>query len=146
MEKRAWLMLVAGAALVCFAQAWSRADAPAAPAQPAAAQIEFFEAKIRPILVDACFSCHSASAKKLKGNLRLDSRDGVFKGRESGNPAVAARNLDEGPLITAVRYEEESLRMPPRGSLPAGQIAALEAWVKMGAPYPATPAVAGATT
>jgi hypothetical protein len=127
----------------------SFAAPPAAPpAMPTAAEVDFFESKIRPILVDNCFKCHSANAEKLKAELRLDSREMMLKGGESGSPAVVPGDVDGSPLITAIRYEEEALQMPPKVKLSAEQIAHLEAWVKMGAPFPAskTPAVAAAPT
>ncbi len=97
--------------------------------------VEFFEKKIRPILVDQCYSCHSAQAKKLKGGLKLDTRDGVLKGGDTG-PAIVPGKPDESLLIKAVRYKEEELKMPPKQPLAAGQVADLEAWVKRGAPDP----------
>ncbi len=99
-------------------------------------QAEFFEAKIRPILVDRCYSCHSDKAKKLKGGLRLDTPAGLRKGGTSG-AVLSPGNPDESLLIKAVRYEDKDLKMPPDDDkLSAGQIAALVAWVKMGAPDP----------
>jgi hypothetical protein len=92
----------------------------------------FFEAKIRPVLVEHCYSCHSAQAKKLKGKLLLDSRDGLRKGGESG-PALVAGDPDKSLIIRAVRHTDDALRMPPERKLPASVIADLEAWVKRGA-------------
>ncbi|MBI5775368.1 MAG: DUF1553 domain-containing protein [Verrucomicrobia bacterium] len=102
-----------------------------------AAGTEFFEAKIRPLLVEHCYECHSAESKKgVKGGLRLDSRDGVLQGGDTG-PALVPGNPDASLLIRAVRYQDDKLQMPPKNKkLPAEQIAALEAWVKMGAPDP----------
>jgi hypothetical protein len=103
-------------------------------------QIEFFEAKIRPILVDSCYKCHSVEAGKSKGSLVLDSRDGLLKGGDNG-PVVVAGDPDKSLLIQAVRYGDEDLEMPPKkegGKLSSDKIAALEAWVKMGAPDPRT--------
>jgi Protein of unknown function (DUF1553)/Protein of unknown function (DUF1549)/Planctomycete cytochrome C len=107
------------------------------------AGIEFFEKKIRPILVENCYKCHSAQSEKVKGGLLLDTRDGLLKGGDNG-PAIEPGNPDKSLLIKAVRYMDENLQMPPKGGkLPADQIASLEAWVKMGAPDPRT-AVPGA--
>jgi hypothetical protein len=97
--------------------------------------IEFFENKIRPLLIEHCYSCHSADAKKLKGNLLLDTREGVLKGGEAG-PVLVAGDLGKSRLITAVRYTDSELQMPPDKKLSDEQIADLEAWVKMGAPDP----------
>jgi hypothetical protein len=96
---------------------------------------EFFERKIRPILVNHCYSCHSTKAKKLRGKLYLDSRAGLLKGGESG-PAIISGKPDQSRLIEAVRYTNVDLQMPLRGKLPDAAIADLAAWVKMGAPWP----------
>src|SRR5262245_41144923 len=106
--------------------------------------LEFFEAKIRPILAEHCYSCHSTRAKKVKGELRLDSREATRQGGETG-PAVVPGKPEASLLLKAVRYQDESLRMPPKGKLPDNVIADLEAWIKMGAPDPrerAAPAAA----
>ena len=119
----------------------------AAPVDPDSAGLEFFESKIRPVLVDHCYKCHSKDAEKVKGNLRLDTREGVLKGGDTG-PAIVAGDPEKSLLIKAVRYTDEDLRMPPPkkgGKLSAEQIANLEAWVKMGAPDPrSAPAAAPA--
>lgn len=99
--------------------------------------IAFFEQKIRPVLIEHCYSCHSAEAKKLKGNLYLDSRAGWQKGGDSGDPAVIPGKPDESLLIRTLRHEEEDLEMPPKKpKLPDAVIADFAAWVKMGAPDP----------
>jgi hypothetical protein len=100
------------------------------------ASLEFFENKIRPILVDNCYSCHSQQSAKVKGGLLLDSRDGLLKGGDTG-PAIKPGDLEQSLLIKAVRYTDDNLRMPPKNKkLAAAQIANLETWVKMGAPDP----------
>ncbi len=96
---------------------------------------EFFEKRIRPILVEHCYGCHSAQAKKQKGGLRLDTRAGMLKGGDSG-PAVVPDHPDESLLVMAVRYTEESLRMPPKGKLPETAIADFVKWVTIGSPDP----------
>jgi hypothetical protein len=117
--------------------------APLAAQTPA--QREFFENRIRPVLVEHCYSCHSAEAKKQKGGLRLDHRDGWRKGGDSG-PALAPGKPDESLLVKAIRYGSDELKMPPKGRLPAAVIADLEAWVAMGAPDPRdAPAIPAAT-
>jgi Protein of unknown function (DUF1553)/Protein of unknown function (DUF1549)/Planctomycete cytochrome C len=99
------------------------------------AGVEFFEKKIRPVLVQHCYSCHATDAPKKRGGLLLDSRDGLRKGGDTG-PALVAGKPDESLLIKAVRFKEESFKMPPKGKLPDAVIADLEAWVRMGAPDP----------
>ncbi len=113
------------------------AGLPAGP--PDAQAIEFFEKKIRPVLVQHCYSCHSAEAKKVKGGLLLDTRDGIRKGGETG-PAVVPGNPQKSLLIQAIRYADE-LKMPPKGKLPNSIIADFEKWVAMGAPDPREKAV-----
>jgi len=109
---------------------------------PTPAQVEFFENKVRPVLADNCYKCHSVSSEKLKGGLLLDSREGLLKGGNSG-PAIVSGKPDESLLIRAVRYTDPDLEMPPKGKkLSPQQIADLEAWVKMGAPDPRIATVA----
>lgn len=97
----------------------------------------FFEQRVRPILVEHCYSCHSADAKKLKGNLYLDSKAGWEKGGDSGTPAVIPGNPNESLLIRTVQHLQEDLNMPPKKpKLPDAQIADLVTWVRMGAPDP----------
>lgn len=104
-------------------------------ADPAATA--FFEQKIRPVLVEHCYSCHSAEAKKLKGNLYLDSKAGWEKGGDSGEPAIMPGKPDESLLIRTVQHLEPDMEMPPKKpKLPDAVIADLVAWVKMGAPDP----------
>ena len=106
------------------------------------AQTEFFENKIRPVLADNCYKCHSVTAEKLKGGLLLDSRDGLLKGGDSG-PVIVPGNPDKSLLIKAVRYTDPDLEMPPKGKrLSPQQVTDLEAWVKMGAPDPRVATVA----
>jgi len=95
----------------------------------------FFETRIRPLLAEHCYRCHSAQAKKLRGGLHLDRRTAAFKGGESG-VAIVPGKPDESLLLSAIRYREESLEMPPDGKLPAKAITAFEEWVAMGAPWP----------
>src|SRR4051794_25248265 len=101
-------------------------------ADPAGEQ--FFEAKIRPLLVERCYFCHSSQAKKLKGGLHLDSREGALKGGETG-AALEPGAPDKSRLIEAVHYKNVDLQMPPKDKLSDQQIADLTAWVKMGAPW-----------
>ena len=98
-------------------------------------QAAFFENKVRPLLVERCYKCHSAGRKAPKADLYLDTRKGVLKGGESG-PALVPGDPARSLLVQAVRYENPDLQMPPKKKLPPGEIAVLERWVKMGAPDP----------
>src|SRR5262245_28667040 len=98
--------------------------------------VEFFEKKVRPVLVEHCYQCHSIEAgKKKRGGLLLDSRERARKGGDTG-PAVVPGKPAESLMLRAVRYTDDMFRMPPKGKLPDAVIADLEAWVKMGAPDP----------
>jgi hypothetical protein len=104
-------------------------------ADPTPEQAERFENTIRPLLVEHCYKCHSAEAKKVKGGLRVDGRKHLLDGGDGG-PAVVPGDPAKSKFIEAVKYTNNDLLMPPKGKLPADAIAALEAWVKDGAPWP----------
>jgi cytochrome c553 len=95
-----------------------------------------FENKIRPVLIDTCFRCHGDT--KTSGALRVDSRDALLQGGESG-PAVIPGNPDTSLLMKAVRRQDDASAMPPDNdkALRADQIAAFENWIRSGAPWPA---------
>ena len=109
-------------------------------AESQAAQAEFFESKIRPLLVESCYPCHSSDAKVRFANLRLDSREGMLKGGDRG-AVIVPGDPDASALIRAVRHQD--LQMPPSGKLQENQIAALVQWVEIGAPWPNEQKVAG---
>ena len=96
----------------------------------------FFESKVRPVLINRCYECHSAE-KKIKGGLNLDSRAGWQAGGDNG-AAIIPGDLAKSLVIKAVRYLDEDFAMPPKGRLPADEVAILEEWVKRGAPDPRT--------
>lgn len=100
-----------------------------------AADIEFFEKNVRPILVDNCYACHSAETKA-NGGLRVDDRNGLLEGGDSG-PAVVPGSPSESLLLLAVRYDE-GLEMPPKKQLSQEHIAVLETWIQRGAAWPAS--------
>ncbi|MFM1770127.1 MAG: hypothetical protein RJA22_2656 [Verrucomicrobiota bacterium] len=133
MKRRLALLALFLAALAAQADDRLRAS----PGEFPAADLEFFENKVRPVLVTHCYSCHSAEATKLKAGLRLDSRAGILQGGDTG-PAVVPGKPDESRLIQAVRYHDEDTAMPPKKRLPPALVADLEAWVRMGSPWPAT--------
>jgi len=104
---------------------------------PTPDQTAFFESRIRPVLVENCYECHSSQTAKLKGGLVLDSRAGVQKGGDTG-PAVSPGDPDASLLIQAVRHTDASLAMPPKKKLPSQAITDLENWIRQGAPDPRT--------
>ena len=99
--------------------------------------IEFFEKRIRPVLIKRCYPCHSFTSKSVKAELFVDSREGLLRGGVSG-PAVVPGKPNESLLIHAIRYESEDLGMPPKikERLSSKQVADFESWVAMGAPDP----------
>jgi len=100
---------------------------------PTQEQLNFFESKIRPVLVTHCYECHSADSKIVQGRLRLDSREGVLKGGDTGavlQPGKPEKSL----LIKALRHD--GIEMPPKGKLSASVIKDFETWIAMGAPDP----------
>ncbi len=103
--------------------------------RPDAEKIEFFEKKIRPVLVDNCYSCHSHTAKELEGGLHLDTRAGMLKGGDSG-PAIVPGKPEASNLLKALRYGEDFAQMPPKGKLPPAVIADFQKWVATGASDP----------
>ncbi len=115
-----------------------------AAAADSAAGHDFFENKIRPLLIEHCLKCHDGgSPDKPKGGLALDTRAGWEKGGEHGS-AIIPGQPDKSLLIRALRYTDKDLQMPPKGKqLSASQVALFEEWVRMGAPDPRTGKPAG---
>jgi hypothetical protein len=107
-----------GALLLISAVHAAAADEPAPPLT--LEQTQFFEQKVRPLLVERCYACHSPT-KRLRGGLALDSRAGWVKGGDSG-PVLVPGKPDESRLIQAVRYQDADLKMPPDGRLPDAEM------------------------
>jgi uncharacterized protein DUF1549/uncharacterized protein DUF1553/cytochrome c len=121
-------------AVLAWAQETPRPETTAAGAKaPDASAVQFFETKIRPLLAQQCYACHSE--KNVRGGLKLDSAAAFFKGGETG-PLVTSGAPDKSLLIQAVSYTKDHLKMPPQGKLKPQQLADLNAWVQMGAPFP----------
>ncbi|MDO8538890.1 MAG: PSD1 and planctomycete cytochrome C domain-containing protein [Opitutaceae bacterium] len=119
------------------------AAAPALKPAMSPADLQFFESKVRPLLAQNCYKCHSKEADKVKGGLMLDTREALIEGGNTG-PAIVLGKPDESLLIQAIRYKDEDLQMPPKGEkLSDEQVAILTEWVRRGAPDPRTAAVAG---
>ena len=96
---------------------------------------EFFEKRIRPVLSEQCYKCHSSTSEKLKGGLMLDSREAWIKGGDTG-PAIKPGDPEKSLLVEAIRWKNSDMQMPPKKALAPQQIADIEAWVKAGAPWP----------
>ena len=103
-------------------------------AAPSAGDVEFFEREIRPVLAEQCYSCHSSQIETPFAGLRVDSREALLKGGDSG-AAIEPGNPGNSRLVKLLRGEP--VLMPPTGRLPDDRIAALSKWIKMGAPWPA---------
>jgi mono/diheme cytochrome c family protein len=93
--------------------------------------LEFYEANIRPLLVNNCLECHGEDKQ---GGLQLDSRAAMLAGTDQG-PSIVPGKPEQSRLIAAVSYKHE-IKMPPEGKLPDEEVAKLEAWIRMGAPAP----------
>lgn len=102
-------------------------------AQSSAAGNELFEKSIRPVLVAHCYQCHSALSPELRGGLRLDSRQALLTGGDSG-PAVVPGNPQESLLIAALKHD--GLQMPPDRRLPNDVLDNFTRWIELGAPDP----------
>ena len=98
-----------------------------------AKKLEFFESRIRPVLVEHCYECHSSGAKEVKGSLVLDTAAGLMRGGDSGTALVPGKPA-ESLLVEALRYE--GLEMPPAGRLPENVIRDFEKWIELGAVDP----------
>src|SRR5438132_462715 len=112
-----------------FAAAAAKAGPPAD-----AASLDFFEKKVRPVLVGYCYNCHSANTNS-QGGLRVDDRNGLLQGG-NGGPAVVPGHPEKGLLIRSVLYTDPNLKMPPKVRLSPQQVADLTRWIKDGAAWP----------
>ncbi len=107
----------------------------ARPREAEARGTAYFESKIRPLLVQHCYKCHSEAEREKKGGLLLDRQSGWLDGGDSGQTVVPG-DVEGSLLIKAVRYADEDMQMPPKYQLDAEAVALLEQWVKTGAPGP----------
>jgi hypothetical protein len=106
-------------------------------------RVEFFEKKIRPVLAQECFACHSAQAPVAQGGLRLDSAAGLRAGGNRGQ-AIVPGDPEQSLLVRALRHQDKQLQMPPGKKLDAERIADFERWIREGAVFPE--AAAGAAS
>lgn len=109
---------------------------------PSATELEFFESKIRPVLAEKCYSCHSVNAEKLKGDLLVDHIQSLLEGGEAG-PSIVPGKPEESMLIEVISYKNIDLQMPPKSKLSDEVIADFTKWVEMGAPWPQEPLPSG---
>lgn len=107
---------------------------------PSARDLEFFESKVRPLLAQHCYECHSSATSRPKGRLRVDSREALLEGG-LGGPALVPGDAEASLLVEAVRYSDE-IEMPPKGKLADHEIELFAEWVRRGAPFPASPSSA----
>lgn len=120
-------VVIASILLVCVNAPRALAENPQSSA--------FFESRIRPILVEKCYKCHSSGAVRIKGGLRLDGLEGMLKGGDSG-PAVVPGKPSESLLLLAIAHTEDFSKMPPKEKLPEQVVMDFRRWVEMGATYP----------
>jgi hypothetical protein len=118
----------------CLGFLWCAGMALAHPAESDSSGIELFERKIRPLLVEHCYECHSSQAPVVHGELRLDTSAAFRQGGASG-PVLAEQAVDSSLLLEVLSYAGD-IQMPPDGKLAAADIAAITAWMRMGAPLP----------
>jgi mono/diheme cytochrome c family protein len=131
--KRTLLTSTVGLACLALPLAALQSADEAKPATTSPAAIQFFESKVRPVLVEHCYKCHGDA--KHKGGLRLDSHAAMMTGGDTG-PAIEPGNPEKSLLVKAINYGDEHMKMPPAKKLPKEQIDNITAWVKMGAPWP----------
>lgn len=137
--KRLWYCRSAVAVMaLCFGTGTAFAAEPnAKPAPFSAESLEFFEAQVRPVLARHCFECHGP--KKEHNGLRLDSRARILQGGDEG-PAIVLGKPEKSLLIAAVKHQSYEMPPEPAAKLSDKEIAALEKWITLGAPWPTTPA------
>ena len=109
---------------------------PASKTSDDPAGVAFFETHVRPLLAERCYECHSGRAARLKAGLRVDHREFLLRGGDSG-PAIVPGDVEASLLWKAVSGADEKLRMPPRNPLSAVEVDTLRRWIELGAPYPA---------
>jgi mono/diheme cytochrome c family protein len=128
-------MMKRAAVAVCVAlisAARLAADIAAAPAI-SSEDLQFFETRIRPVLADHCYKCHSRDADKIKGGLMLDTREGMLHGGDTG-PAIEPGKPEDSLIVDAISYKDADLQMPPKGEkLSDQQVADITEWIRRGA-------------
>src|SRR5262249_18456002 len=100
---------------------------------PSPEALQFFETKVRPLLVEQCHKCHGE--KKQRGSLRLDSLTAILEGGDQG-AALVPGHPEKSLIIKAISHEDKDLKMPPENKLTREQIEHFKQWIKLGAPWP----------
>ena len=111
--------------------------------RPSVADVEFFEEKIRPVLVERCYKCHSATSESVRGGLRVDDREAIRAGGDSG-PSVVPGKPDESLLLQALAFDGQFYDMPPDGKLDDPVLADFRRWIESGAADPREPVAVAA--
>lgn len=135
--RRSCLLLIAFTLSLLLNSAASRGQE-STPGDASPEAIAFFESKIRPVLIEHCYECHSAEFEAEEGGLRVDDREALRIGGDSG-PAVAPGSLENSKLIAAIRYGTDFYQMPPEGKLDDAVIADFVKWIETGAVDPRDP-------
>lgn len=125
-----YVMLLCALAMIARGTAADADTAASAAASVRATELQFFETHIRPVLVEHCYSCHSESAKIVRGGLLVDSRQGLLRGGDSG-PAIVPGDVDQSLLLSALRHD--GFEMPPRGKLDDLVVKRFARWIERGA-------------
>jgi cytochrome c553 len=146
-EPRKSPLIAAAVGLLAATAGWAATKAENPVVVPAQGPIspddlQFFETKIRPLLINNCYKCHSRDADKIKGGFLLDTREGMLEGGDDG-PSIVPGHPEESHLMEGVRYGDENFQMPADKKLPDDQIALLEEWIRRGAPDPRSRTVKG---
>ncbi|AMV38136.1 PSD1 and planctomycete cytochrome C domain-containing protein [Planctomyces sp. SH-PL62] len=138
------LLLISAAVLAPLGAGAALGGDPPPASSPDAAKVEFFEKKIRPLLVAECYNCHSANTKAASG-LRVDDLNGLVQGGDRGE-AVVPGKPEESLLLQSVAHLDDAPRMPPKKKLSDEQVADLTRWVAEGAAWPAEAVAASQST
>ena len=117
-----------------------------APVLAQTTDVDFFEVRIRPVLVQRCYSCHNSKMAAPKGDLVLDTKEGLLKGGTSG-PVLVPGNPAESRLLKVLNYTDPLVQMPPSGKLPDAVLGDFTQWISRGAvdPRASAPALASAS-
>ena len=127
MRRPGWVSVLTGLLLAGVARSQE--------SDPARDQLDFFEKRIRPVLVERCYSCHSKTAEKVKGNYLLDTREGLLKGGDLG-PSLVPGKPEDSIFMKAITWADDDLKMPPKKRLAPEIVKDFEAWIRNGATDP----------